>query len=470
MIGLDCADPSLVFDRYASDMPHVQSLMGRGAWGPMHTCTPPITVPAWACLTTGHDPGSVGLYGFQTRQPNSYQHRFSTAADLQVPHIWGHFSSHGKRSIRLFVPPSVPPALSPTDPTEALSCFLWDPSSSLPWAHPTQLGTELEERFGPYVPDVEGHRSGNTQKILASLYRGTRQRFNMAHHLWTTRQPDFLMMVEIGTDRLHHALWHRMDPNHPQYDPSHPLAQEGRRYYRYVDEQVGRLISATSQDTNIVIVSDHGAQPMVGGFCINTWLQQKGWLRLKQPHPGGETPTALDPNKVDWNNTRAWAQGGYIGRIQLNVMGREPQGAVPEQEMEKTKQSLIDELQRESKDQGTTIRTHDPSRLYRHARGTPPDLMVEVDNYRYRCLGTLGHASCWVANNDQGMDPCNHAPKGILALAGPDVSIRGEIQGFQYLDFAPTLCRLMGVPIPLDLPGKSPVAENLAGIEAANRL
>ena len=67
VIGLDCAEPSLVFDRFADELPNISQLIARGTWGPLRSVDPPITVPAWSCMLTGRDPGELGIYGFRNR-------------------------------------------------------------------------------------------------------------------------------------------------------------------------------------------------------------------------------------------------------------------------------------------------------------------------------------------------------------------------------------------------------------------
>ncbi|MBW2191752.1 MAG: alkaline phosphatase family protein, partial [Deltaproteobacteria bacterium] len=69
VIGLDCAAPRLVFERYRDAMPNLRALMERGTWGPLRSSEPPITVPAWTCMVSGRDAGELGLYGFRNRVP-----------------------------------------------------------------------------------------------------------------------------------------------------------------------------------------------------------------------------------------------------------------------------------------------------------------------------------------------------------------------------------------------------------------
>ena len=67
VIGLDCLTPQLTFDQFLPHLPTFQQLMSKGMWGAMRSTDPPITVPAWASMTTGKDPGQLGIYGFNAQ-------------------------------------------------------------------------------------------------------------------------------------------------------------------------------------------------------------------------------------------------------------------------------------------------------------------------------------------------------------------------------------------------------------------
>ena len=72
VIGLDCAEPSLMFDRFIDDLPNVRRLMEAGTYGHLKSSMPPITVPAWSCMASSKDPGTLGIYGFRNRVDHSY--------------------------------------------------------------------------------------------------------------------------------------------------------------------------------------------------------------------------------------------------------------------------------------------------------------------------------------------------------------------------------------------------------------
>src|SRR6185295_6016389 len=103
VIGLDCAPPALVFGQYRAAMPNLTALMQAGSFGPLRSCVPPITVPAWAVMLTGRDPGELGLYGFRNRDVSGYGMRTAQASDVRAAWLWERLEAAGKRVAALFV-------------------------------------------------------------------------------------------------------------------------------------------------------------------------------------------------------------------------------------------------------------------------------------------------------------------------------------------------------------------------------
>jgi len=89
IIGLDCATPQFVFGPGGFDLPNIRSLMERGAWGPLRSCDPPITVPAWASMMSSKDAGTLGIYGFRNRKDHSYDGMSTAnATAVKEPRVW----------------------------------------------------------------------------------------------------------------------------------------------------------------------------------------------------------------------------------------------------------------------------------------------------------------------------------------------------------------------------------------------
>src|SRR5262249_59025518 len=46
VIGLDCAEPRLVFERWRQELPDLSQVIERGTWGALRGVGPPVTLPA----------------------------------------------------------------------------------------------------------------------------------------------------------------------------------------------------------------------------------------------------------------------------------------------------------------------------------------------------------------------------------------------------------------------------------------
>lgn len=454
VIGLDCAEPTLVFDQYAGRLPNLTKLRERGSWGKLRSSDPPITVPAWMSMMSSKDPGTLGYYGFRNRADRSYE-KMATATSLAVhePLLWDYLGRAGKQVIMVGVPQTYPPrAVNGLLVTDFLT-----PSIESQYTYPAGLKAEIARlpEVHPYEFDVSDFRTPDKSKIRDSLIRMTDKRFALARHLVATKPWDFFMMVEMGTDRVHHAFWQYMDPKHHRYEPGNPFETVIPDYYEHVDGQVGRLLEVLPDDAHVLVVSDHGGQCMEGGILLNEWLVQQGYLVLKE-YP--EVPSRLEGLKVDWPRTTAWGSGGYYGRLFLNVKGREPQGLIAPEDYEATRDRLIAELEALGDTEGKPIGTRalKPEDLYQTVRGpAPPDLFIYFGDLRWRSVGTIGTGQIHTFENDTGPDDANHAPEGMLIVKGPGIPATGPIPGMQLMDVTPTVLQLFGLDVPDDLQGSA---------------
>jgi len=451
VIGLDCAAPELVFDQWRDELPCLRSFTDQGLWGKLRSVSPPITVPAWSCMMSGKDPGQLGIYGFRNRKDYSYNGMtIANAAAVKEPRVWDVLSQAGKKVIVLFVPGTYPP--SPVNGA-MVGCFL-TPGAQSAYAYPAEVKTEIEARFGPYRMDVENFRSEDKDRILRGIYEMTEQHFAIAHHLLSRIDWDFFMMVEMGTDRIHHAFWKYHDQTHRLFQPGNRYENAIRDYYHFVDKKIAELLPAFGDETGVFVVSDHGAKKMEGGVCVNEWLRQEGYLALQQPLNG---PTPISKAKVDWGRTTAWGEGGYYSRIFMNVKGREPQGIIEPSNYEAVRDELKARIEAMPDDRGRPLgnRVFKPQEIYQAVRGVAPDLIVYFGNLSWRSVGTLGLGSVYTFENDTGPDDANHAENGIFLLREPNNGKLGrELQGKHLFDISATILDRFGLPQPAGAQGK----------------
>lgn len=155
---------------------------------------------------------------------------------------------------------------------------------------------------------------------------------------------DGLLFYYFGNlDQVSHMMWRSVDPGHPNYDAERdaPYAKVIEELYIEADRVVGYTLDEMGDDTQLVIMSDHGFSSWRRSFHLNNWLKENGYLAVRDPN------LKKDPGflfNVDWTRTRAYGLG--LNGLYINVAGREKDGIVAESErralMEEIKAGLLE--------------------------------------------------------------------------------------------------------------------------------
>jgi predicted AlkP superfamily phosphohydrolase/phosphomutase len=455
VIGLDCATPKLMFHDLADEIPNLRKLMSNGMSGPLASITPPITVPAWACAMTGKTPGQLGIYGFRNRKDSTYEGlSIATSDAIKEPAVWDLLGAKGLRSMLIGVPPSFPP---PKEfPGWRVGCFLTPPSAKS-WAYPQELEAEIVAELGEgddYIFDIPDFRKAGYDVVLDQVFAMTERRFRVARRMMRTKPWDFFMVCEIALDRLHHVFWQHYDPRHPLHEPGNKYETAFQDYYRFLDRAVGTLLEEIPDDAITIVMSDHGARPMMGGLCFNDWLVREGYLGMTESLAG---PMPIKDAPIDWSRSVAWGDGGYYGRLFLNVKGREPQGIVDPSRYEATRDELIAKLEAAPGPDGEPLGTKvfKPQDVYTDVKGVAPDLIVYFGDLAWRSVGSVGNPSLYTYENDTGPDGANHDRDGIFAMTGLSGQPMGNVDGMSLVDVGPSILKLYDIEAPAGVVGRS---------------
>jgi predicted AlkP superfamily phosphohydrolase/phosphomutase len=285
VIGLDCAAPELLFGD--EHLTHFRLLMEAGCYGRLESIIPPITVPAWMCMATSQDPGSLGISGFRNRTDYSYSGlNIVNSSSIRALTIWDTLAMEGKRSVVIGVPPSYPPRKVNGI---SVGCFMTPDTQKNMYTHPEDAREQIESLVGEYPVDVKGFRTDNKDWLKNEIYRMSRKQFEVMRHFLQHTEWDYFQFVDIGLDRIQHGFWQFHDPQHVHYEPENSYQHVIRDYYLHLDEELGKILELLSDDTILLLVSDHGAQRLDGGFCVNEWLVKEGLLVLNE-YPNEVTP------------------------------------------------------------------------------------------------------------------------------------------------------------------------------------
>ena len=463
VLGLDCAAPALLFGD--ERLVNIRRLMAGGCFGRLESVVPPITIPAWRCMVTSQDPGSLGVYGFRNRADHSYGGlTTANAKSFKAPAIWDYLAMEGRKSVLIGVPPSFPP---PRLNGISVGCFM-TPSVTDTYTHPPEVADEIARLVGEYPVDVKGFRTDDKAWLRDQIFEASRKQFTVVRHFLQHAEWDYFHYVNILLDRVHHGFWKYMDATHPEYVPDSEFANVIGDFYLHLDAEIGRVLELVDDDTAVLIVSDHGAQALHGGFCVNEWLVQQGLLALLE-YPA--EPTPFGKLAVDWSRTSVWSEGGYYARVFLNVKGREPNGVVPAEDYERFRDMVKEKLEATTDPSGAPLGTlvFKPDEIYRSVRNVAPDLIVHFGALDWRSIGGVGYGGVLhVRENDTGPDDCNHAQFGAFMLAAPNVPPLGELQGVRLLDIAPTLMEVGGYEMPETFQGSSVFRGSLAASPAVH--
>lgn len=431
VIGLDGTPYSFVRKATANGMmPNLKRLLDQGTLVRMDSTQPDVSSVAWASFMTGTNPAKHGIFGFIDRKPDSYATYIPTGEDLQRKTLWEWLSDHERRVCAIGVPMSYPPR-----PVNGImiGCFL-SPNVEKA-AYPPSLGLELK-KMG-YRVDTDPWAARESREHFLKDYRETLAlRVEMVLRLLKSERWDFFMSHIIETDRLHHFLWGEYAEEHPQYYPAFLDC------YGQVDAFLGQLVSAISDDDELIILSDHGSCAIRQEFYLSYWLVQNGYLKFRESPP--KSLTDIDP-----------ASTAYCldpGRVYINLRGREPGGSVePGAAYEKLRDELAAKLADvKDPDSGAMMvyRVFKKEEVYAGPFvERAPDLVIQT-NEGYDVKGSLQASALTGRSPLTGMHTFDDAM--LYLRGGRRLRDRPAIT-----DVMPTILQLMNVPSPEGLDGRS---------------
>ena len=322
VLGLDGLPWSLA-QRMMEDgiVPNLASLARESAAGPLDSVAPTVSSVAWTSFNTGVQPGKHGLYGFVKRAPGSWDIGICDTGDIARPMMAEAVSQSGGAAFMMNVPVSTPPR---EIDGVMVGCFL---SSDLDRAVTPPAEAETLRSLN-YRIDTDPMLARRDKAAMLEDIRATvTARIDAALHYIKQRRWDFFHVHVMATDRLNHFLL-------AQALNGGELGEAFFDCYRFIDGQVGRLLAALG-DAPLVVLSDHGFEPIEREVQLSQWMVSAGWTA---PAEGG----AKHPLDVCPARTRAYHV--IPGQFFLNLEGREPQGVVPLEEYAAVRQELKSDL------------------------------------------------------------------------------------------------------------------------------
>lgn len=332
----------------------------------------------------------------------------------------------------------------------------------MPISHPPVFSTYLAKQQGPYATLglaedswALNEKALPDEAFIEQCLQLDDERELMFFDSLEKVSRGLCVCVFDGTDRLQHAFWRDIDEKHPARDASSENRNAIEDLYVRMDGLLARTMEKCKDPgTLLMVISDHGFTSFRYGVDLNRWLEENGYLVLKDNDREAKYLRA-----IDWSKTKAYAIG--LTGMYLNMKNRESQGIVePGREAQALCDEIMEKLCRITDDnqpnQPVIKDVYQASKIYEGPyKGNAPDLLVGFcPGYRVSwetAVGTVTeqifHPNTKAWSGDHCVDP-SFVP-GVLFS-----NRKIETESPRLMDIGPTVLDLFGVDVPGYMDGK----------------
>jgi len=478
VLGIDAGTYNLInYFISKGKLPIFEKVIREGFSAILKSCHPPITFPAWKCLTTGLGPGRLGVYCFYVWDRKENKMHMASAHNFKAKDVWDYLGNHGYKVAIVNVPGTFPPKR--VNGYMISGHFAFDDKS---YTYPPELKRFIVKEYNYKVEFLRDFRNADENQIVKEAIEMIKTRFEVTKYFILEKNVDFVFSTIFVTDSFGHCFWNKL------HRDGNPI----ERVYTAIDNGLRSLTKiANDENFNLLIVSDHGMCQKRMEMEINTWLYNNHYLHLRKnvfktnvndtiakclfdlfdklsfqlvkdkvltkmiglfsPEKIYKIADGIQKkdrfsdisifDSVDWKRTTAFAWG-------LNCLS-----VLEEKEKDRKLKEITEKLS-SVVDPRTQTKIFREIKLGREvygktALGNPPDIVL-IPNYGYVANSKLSSmldpydysANGWKAVHDYD---------GIFIAYGPDVRKNIPINPsptFEIYDVAPTVLSLYGVPIP----------------------
>ncbi|TKJ41609.1 hypothetical protein CEE37_03320 [candidate division LCP-89 bacterium B3_LCP] len=475
-------------------LPNFAKLFEDSTWGELASTVPPTTPPAWAACMTGKNPGKHGIFDFRESPLKFPDRPLINLSSIQGRKLWHLFAADGRKSAIVNVPITYPPQSL----DGLMVSGMMTPSNDSDYTYPDELKSEIMGAVDDYVvnidiPKYDVEIEADALRFLDDVEHSFSKRKELFYYLLEKKTWHFFFIVFVNLDRIQHLFWKYLDPECSLYESKMAKKLRPRiiKSYRMVDEMIGEVRQKIG-DTPMLIMSDHGFGATHQWFNVNTWLAQKGYLKVKEevlrkkrlfsffmnlndsPVIKALVPKAIQSKlrgkiragrstfksdiegALDYDNTRAFfasipAQGIFIN-VKRDGAGIVELGEEYDKLRDEIKENL---LQIKDPETGKKIvdKVYFREELYHgdQMQYAPDIIFVARD---YGCLGRQLFGLGSVLQPSDKVPNGFHRMEGIFLAVGPQFKSGHEIKGAQMTNIAPTVLHLTGQAVPDDMDGE----------------
>ncbi|HEX2049114.1 MAG TPA: alkaline phosphatase family protein [Actinomycetota bacterium] len=462
----------------AGELPNLQALVDKGAYGDCLSTVPSHSWCAWPSFMTGLNPAGHAVFDILEHKPGATKRLPVTYKSIKNRTIFEDFTDADKTSLAINIPLTFPP---PMIKGKVIGGGVLPASRS--YTHPVELQQELDANAPFPVNGMSWTTFRNRpEAFLEECAEITAKRQRAFEYLMDTTEWDFGVLVYVSTDRIQHCLMEYIHPEHPAYPEMKDtgVAKQARAVYQQLDDGLAKLLERTTDDDLVIFMSDHGHQACTRAVTMDRVLQHLGYLEFGRGSfafnlirwgPGRRIARriydllklhgriSIPASPIEWGKTKAYTSVVSTGEgVSVNLKGREPGGTVDPKDFEKVREEVKAALEA-FRDPGNG---QPPiAKIYRkeeilHGQflDTAPDLLLVPAPFY-----SLTHAKSMVEEADWMSG--DHRLEGVIVATGPEVTPGPLKETAELIDLGPTSMAALGVPSAIPRDGK--VLETLVG-------
>lgn len=455
--------------------------MKEGAWGNLRSTIPPISPASWTSIFTGLKPTKHSIWSFVKQREGSYHIRPISSKDIKGIPLWKVLSENGVRSVFVNIPFFYPPS----EFNGVITTGLGTPSKNSNFAYPSGVKEKILEEFPEYNVDFNEDkilRSRDKSLILEEIFKTTKAHIDAFKYLYDSEKDsaEVFSVVLRSLDVVQHYFWNN----------------EGvlLLFYRQADDFLRWCIETKEENDTLLVCSDHGFRHVDKKIYVNEIF--KKWRFLSENNSKMDIKNKVLPSlesihellvylgfrnliwrikrsthlkklfrifpsdfsyieRIDWNNTDAYMEGGSSGIIRINLEGREPEGSVPKEDYDIVREKVIEKLsQFRDPDTGDRvfINVWKGEDIYGDVVEDCPDIVV-YPKEGYTLSGGFSESGRIIEEETERNG--DHALKGVFCTYSKSIS-NCMLDDINVWDVAAVVLGSKGLPIPDYLDGGVP--------------
>ena len=285
LVGLDACDPATAYGLVATGhLPSLGRLFERAARCRVRNPFGLFVGALWTTFATGLRPDRHRFHCWDEIDVATYVRRLTTPRSAAGTPFWQTLSDAGRRVAVLDVPHSR--ADAPIDGVQVAEWGCHDRHFGFhTW--PPAAAVRIESAFGlhpvlgldahtarEFAPDDYADRAGSLRTteeervLFEGLLRGLDGKRQLSATLLAEGRWDLFLTVFGESHAIGHQQWHLHDPSHPRFNPVTANAIGGDpvlQIYQKLDSALGELLSLVDDRTTVLVLLSHGMGPHYDG-------------------------------------------------------------------------------------------------------------------------------------------------------------------------------------------------------------